>query len=232
MHATANPPQPIEPWVPQTTLKASAVGRLVARRIKASGWSRFGQFSAGLVCLICLAAMFVVRGDAQGDLGAIAVRALGWATWLVALPLTLGAITSLATLRGDQQLNGTLRALGFAEAQVEKHTLWACIRVVLVQLSIPGAGAFVLALVLSRGWHEVPARALQLAAGATYVGALACAVGLVSVAACRLGAKQGRRLTLLFILGPMLVTDRWLHLANLPRTLRHILDGIARLGAA
>lgn len=232
MPASAQPFEQPNPRTRDNTPDPRGVRHLVTRRIKASGWSRLGRLGAALVSVICLAAMSVVRGDAQGDLGAIAVRTLGWASWLVALPLTLGAITSLAALRDDQQLNSTLRALGFAKSQVEAHTLWSCIRVVLSQLGVPGVGGFALALVLSRDWHEVPARALQLAAAATYVGALACAAGLVAAAACRLGAKPGRRVTLLFLLGPMLVSDRFLHLANLPRALSQILDGIARLGAA
>lgn len=229
MPVTANPTEP-QPRV--YAPKLNAMRRLVARRIKAAGWSRLARLAVGLVCAVCLASMLVVRRDAHGDLGAIAVRALGWASWLVALPVTLGAISGLASLRDDRQLSRTLRSFGIERAQADAHALLACIRVVFSYVGIPGIGSFALALVLSRTWADLPVRALQLAAGTTYVVALACFAGIVAVVAARLGAKRGRWLTLLLLLGPMLVSDRALDLADLPRALSQILDGIARLGAA
>ncbi len=211
---------------------ARAFDRLIARRIGRLGWARFATFSSALVSVTTLVMMVVVRSGSRGDLDSIAVRALGWASWLVVVPATLAAISCLSRLRMDSRLPRTLHSLGVAHTRLELAALFAGVRFVLSRLAIPGLIAFVSALVLSRNLSEVPARALQLLAGAGYIACLALAAGLAGAGASRLGERNGRWLLLLVVLGPMMLSERWFKLVDVPRALDAMLDAILRLGGA
>ena len=209
-----------------------AFDRLIARRIGRLGWARFATFSSGLVSITTLVMMVVVRSGSRGDLDSVAVRALGWASWLIVVPSTLAAISCLSRLRQDSRLPRTLHPLGVAHTRLELAALQGGVRFVFSRLAIPGFVALVGALLLSRGFAELPARGLQLLAGAAYIVGLAFASGLAGAGASLLGERKGRWLLLLVVLGPMLVSERWFRLVDVPRALDAMLDGILRLGGA
>ncbi|MCA9632530.1 MAG: hypothetical protein KC766_32980 [Myxococcales bacterium] len=209
-----------------------AFDRLIARRIGRLGWARFATFSSALVSVTTLVMMVVVRSGSRGDLDSIAVRALGWASWLIVVPSTLAAISCLSRLRGDARLPRTLASLGVRNTRLELAALLGGVRFVFSRLAIPGFLALFCALLLSRSVGELPSRALQLLAGSVYIVGLAMAAGLASAGASRLGERKGRWLLLLLVLGPMFLSERWFRLVDVPRALDAMLDGILRLGGA
>lgn len=209
-----------------------AFDRLIARRIGRLGWARFATFSSALVSITTLVMMVVVRSGSRGDLDSIAVRALGWASWLVVVPSTLAAISCLSRLRQDSRLPRTLHSLGVAKTRLELAALQGGVRFVFSRLAIPGFLALTCAVVLSRSFAELPARGLQLLAGGAYIIGLALAAGLAGAGASLLGERKGRWLLLLLVLGPMVVSERWFKLIDIPHALDAMLDGILRLGGA
>lgn len=210
----------------------SAFDRLIARRIGRLGWARFATFCSAIISLTTLVMMVVVRSGSRGDLDSVAIRALGWASWLIVVPSTLAAISCLSRLRQDSRLPRTLHSLGVAHTRLELAALQGAVRFAFSRLAIPGFLALGSALILSRSFAELPSRALQLLAGAGYIVGLALASGLAGAGASRLGERQGRWLLLLLVLGPMLLSERWFKLIDVPRALDALLDGILRLGGA
>ncbi len=206
-----------------------AFERLMARRITARSGVRFASFATALVTGITLSLMLAVRAGPRGDLDGIAVRGLGWASWLVVLPATLGAIGALAELRRQDSLT-SFRGLGLIPARAELALLSASCRVVAARLGLAGGSALILALALSRSTGELPHRALQLLAGSGYILGLSLTAGLVALGTSALGARRGRWLLLLLLLAPMVASERWLDVVDLEQVLGRLLDGIFQLG--
>lgn len=216
---------------PSTSPSWRAFERLMARRIARSPGVRFATLASVFITVLTLILMLMVRAGPRGDLDGIAVRGLGWASWLVVLPATLGAIGVLAELRRTGAALAAIQRLGLLTTRVELALLAASCRVVATRLGLAGGSALLLALALSRELAELPRRALQLLAGSGYILGLSLTAALVALGTSSLGARRGRWLLLLFLVVPMIASERWLGVVDVERLLERLLERIFELGA-